>query len=112
MGHHCGHGQSVSGIVADQAILAWVLRFLETEAAIKDAYLKAGNALQERLTEVVITSASFEGGGTAGQLSGDPRDMMEACEVALQYLENGGRGDASAAPATPHFNFSKRRVGT
>jgi hypothetical protein len=100
-------------IRANSTILAWVKRFLTTEAAITSAYEKAGSAMSERKTEVVITSGSFEGGGTAGQIAGDPEEIMAACEVALQELEAAAAGGvAKPSNGGAFYDFSFRRVGT
>lgn len=103
----------VTTIRANPILLAWVKRFLTTEARILEAYEKAGTAMSERKTEVVITSGSFEGGGTSGQMAGDPEEMMAACEVALQDLATEAAGGVVKPSNNGAFyDFSRRRVGS
>lgn len=106
-------GRRVTGLRANPTILAWVRRFLKTREKIEVVYHEAAAAMKERKTEVVITSGSFEGGGTAGQLAGDPEEMMVACEVALQEIEAENTcGVAPARNGGSFYDFSSRRVGT
>jgi len=76
-----------------------------TREEIDSAYLAALQAGLSRQTEVVITSAAFDGGNSSGQIAGDPSEVMAACQAALDQLD--GRGPA--APVT-HANFSSRRA--
>lgn len=106
-------GPNVKNLRANPIHLAWIRRFLTTEQAILAKYQEAGTAMSERKTEVVITSGSFEGGGTAGQMAGDPEEIMVACEVALQEIEAEAAGGVAPSRNNGQFyDFSNRRVGT
>ena len=106
-------GPNVTGLVANSALLAFIRRFLRSKEAIEEAYRKAGEAKVERLTEVVITSGTLEGGATAGQIAGDPEEMMVACEVALQEIEAENTcGVSPSRLGGSFYNFSTRPVGS
>ena len=93
--------------MANETIVGALVRFCDV-SEIEEIYKKAFAAFQERATEVVITSASFDGGGTAGQLAGDPEALMADCEEALRRLAVGARRTSD----TFYHDFSTRRVGT
>lgn len=99
---------------ANPVLLAWISRFLTDRADIETAYQEAATAKKERLVEVVITSGTHEGGGTSGQLAGDPEEMMVACEVALQNLDDQSE-EGVVSPSRSggaFFNFCNRPMGS
>lgn len=96
--------------MADMRFVAALRRFFKP-AEIEAAYKAALDAYVERNTEVVVTSASFEGGASNGQLTGDPAMIMEACELVLAELEAAENNEVLPSGAN-HLDFSNRIVGT
>lgn len=92
--------------MADIVVVDALRRFLKTTEALEFAYRKAFEAYQARATEVVITSSTFSDGNSAGQIAGDPKDMMEACEFILQEKEAAASGEA-VAQGPVHSDFSR-----
>lgn len=97
--------------MSDSILCAALRRFFITKEAISEVYQKAWAAYSERSTEVVITSVNFVDGSSSGQIGGDPREIMIACELMLQEIEAKEKGEC--LPFGPvHSDFSRRRVGT
>lgn len=90
-------------MAADPTLVAAMRRFF-SRAEVETAYQEAMRAQLARRTEVTITSASFDGGNSSGQIAGDPADVMEACEEILQSMDG-----IVPVGATTHLNFSGRR---
>lgn len=68
-------------------------------------------ALADRTSGVQITQVNFQdGGGTGTMISGDPNEIIEITEIALQEME----GDRASGPApfAAAMNFSRRRFET
>lgn len=106
-------GRRVTGIQASLVQIARIRRFWKTREKVEELYLKACEFSDEKNTEVVITSGSHEGGGTAGQIAGHPEEIMAACEVVLQEIEAENTcGVAPARNGGKFYDFSRRRVGT
>ncbi len=96
--------------MADMRLVAALKRFCTLEE-VEATYKAATDAYVERNTEVVITSATFEGGGSSGQLTGDPAMVLDACEYVL--AEKEAEEANTVLPAGPnHLDFSRRTVGT
>jgi hypothetical protein len=97
--------------MADSVLVNALRRFFPTKAEVEVVYKKAWAAYSERATEVVITSANFVDGSTTGQIGGDPKELMTACEQVLREME--AEEDDEELPEGPvHTDFSKRIVGT
>jgi len=91
--------------MADARIINGMKRFL-SKVEVESVYREALSAYQERATEVVITSVSFDGGGSSGQISGDPLELMDACEDILKCIEAEEAGEIGGDG--PHIvDFSK-----
>lgn len=94
----------------DECLLAGMRRFLTT-ADIEAVYQEALQAKLGLLTEVTITSVSFEGGASSGQIKGDPSDLMELCELLLKEAE-AEAGGAPVVQETGVVDFSGGFVGS
>lgn len=90
-------------MAADPTLVAAMRRFF-SRAEVETAYQDAMRAQLARRTEVTITSASFDGGNSAGQIAGDPADVMEACEEILQEMDG-----VIKTGAVTHLDFGRRR---
>lgn len=97
--------------MADSVLCNALRRFFPTVAEVEEVYKKAWAAYSERATEVVITSANFVDGSTTGQIGGDPKELMMACEHVLQEMAAEAEG-ADLASGPVHVDFSQRIVGT
>lgn len=97
--------------MADERITSALRRYFSRQE-IDTAYKAAFAAYQERNTEVVITSMNMGGGGGTGQITGDPADLMDACECVLQEMDAADAGDTLVAGGPPASDFSRRYVGT
>ena len=81
-----------------------------TLATLTELRDQALAAWEKRQLTVTITSASFEGGATSGQITGDPKVILAIFETLI--AEKKGQ----LKPITPSDNmshsvdFSKRRV--
>lgn len=97
--------------MADSVLCDALLRFFPSSYQVEEIYQKAWAAYSERATEVVITSANFVEGSSTGQIAGDPKELMIACEHVLKIIEARDAGE-SLAEGPVHADFSKRIVST
>jgi len=68
-------------------------------------------ALADRTSGVQITQINFQDGGGSGvMISGDPNEIIEICEVALQEMEE--TREIGVKPLAAAMNFSSRRFET
>ena len=74
----------------------------EMEAALDQA-------LSDHASGVTITSVSFEGGGSSGQINGKPEVLISILETALQAEAGDDTTDETRAPLV---NFGSRQIGT
>jgi len=97
--------------MADLIVVNALRRFVEGEKNLKTAYRAAWEAYSARQVEVTILSSQFEGGASSGQIAGDPKEIMEACEFLLKELEAAESSDTVAAGPI-HSDFSTRTIRT
>lgn len=97
--------------MADLAVINALRRFVVGETALTAAYQEAFTAYQNRQTTVTITASNFEGGNSSGQIAGDPKELMEACEFLLKEIEAEDAGETTAA-GPYHSDFSKQPLRT
>lgn len=65
-------------------------------------------ALHDRATGVMMTQVNFQDGGGSGvPITGDPNEVIEILEIALQEMESGTADGMQ--PLTSCINFSTRR---
>jgi hypothetical protein len=96
--------------MADMVIVR-ALRDNFTEEEIRTAYRAAFVSYQNRSTEVTITAASFADGNSSGQIAGDPKELMEACQIAIDQIEAAASTDI--VPTGPyHVDFSRQYTRT
>lgn len=68
-------------------------------------------ALADRTSGVQVTQVNFQdGGGTGTMISGDPNEIIEITELALQEMEN--TRETGIKPMAAAMDFSKRRFET
>jgi glycerate kinase len=68
-------------------------------------------ALADRTSGVQITQVNFQdGGGTGSMISGDPNEIIEITEIALQEME--GDRETGIKPMSAAVNFCTRRFET
>lgn len=78
-----------------------------TEAQLEEALRIA---LNDRASGVLITQVNFQDGGGNGQaISGDPNEIIEILELALQETE---AGTIANKPLSSRINFNTRRCET
>lgn len=95
----------------DYNLLTAFRRFLTDRADVEQIYREAMVAKTSMLSEVTITSVSFEGGSSSGVIKGDPSVLMEVCETILLEME----AEAGGAPLVRDsgiVDFSSRTIGT
>ena len=96
--------------MADMVIVR-ALRDNFSEAEIREAYKAAFVAYQARSTEVIVTSAAFAEGTSSGQIIGEPKELMESCQRAIDQIE--AEVGAIADPTGPvHADFSRQYTRT
>lgn len=67
-------------------------------------------ALNDRANGVLVTQVSFQDGSGAGTpISGDPNEIIEILELALQSIDSG---NTSRPPMASVINFNTRRSET
>lgn len=93
-------------------VIVRALRDNFTEAEIREAYKAAFVSYQARSLEVTITSASFAEGNSTGQIAGEPKELMESCQIAIDQIEAENGTAAAAASGPVHVDFSKRYLRT
>jgi hypothetical protein len=92
--------------VSETVIAAY--RRLYTRAQLEAALAKA---LADRASGVLVTQVSFQDGGGSGvPISGNPNELIETLEVALQQLDETRA--AGPPPLSTAVNFSLRRSET
>ena len=94
----------------DEQLLASFRRFLKTDE-IEEVYKEAMVAKTGMLSEVTITSVSFEGGSSSGVIKGDPSVLMEVCEFLLTEEEAKNAG-TPVTQASGVVDFSQGYIGT
>jgi hypothetical protein len=92
-------------------VVVRALRDNFNEAEIRVAYASAFQAHLARSTEVTITAASFAEGNSSGQIAGDPKEILESCQAALDQIAAEG-STAIAASGPYHTDHSRRYVRT
>jgi hypothetical protein len=97
--------------MADLAFIDAMRRFVVGKNALLEVYRLAWEAAQARQTEVTITAQQFAGGGSTGQIAGNPRVIMESAEILLKEIEAEESGQAVAS-APVHVDFSTQPVRT
>jgi hypothetical protein len=97
--------------MADLVVLKAYRRFFATLEAVIAAEQAAVEAYNNRQTTVTITASQFEGGSSSGQISGDPRDVMENCQALIEELE-AEAADETITTGPHHSDFSTRTIRT
>ena len=70
-------------------------------------------ALNDRATGVLVTQISFQdGGGSGTPITGDPNEIIEILERALQQIETGADTNKQPPPMTSAVTFNNRRSET
>jgi hypothetical protein len=68
-------------------------------------------ALADRTSGVQVTQVNFQdGGGTGTLISGDPNEIIEITEIAIQEMEL--TREIGTKPLAAAMNFSSRRFET
>jgi len=93
--------------MADLAVINALRRFVVGTQNLTQAYKLAWDAYSSRQTSVTITASQFEGGNSSGQIAGDPKEIMEACEYLLAELEDIESATVSAT-GPYQVDFSKQ----
>ena len=108
--------KALQGCDVDPVILiAYRTRFANSSVQmLKDMSNSALDAYQARQKNVVITSTSFEGGSSSGQVEGDPKNLVYIFETLIaEKLGKIGVGESQVLEAQSRImDFSRRRLGT
>jgi len=114
---HCNTSKAVSALAhveVDQIVLnTYRRKYARASVKTLEEYSeKALAAWEKRQLQVVITSASFEGGATSGQIVGDPLEIMRIMEILIaEKMGQIKAKDVGGADSMSHsVDFRKRRV--
>ena len=97
--------------MADLVVLKAYRRFFGTLEAVIAAEQAACEAYNNRQTTVVITASQYEGGQSSGQISGDPREVMENCQALIEEFEAEAAGETITS-GPYHSDFSTQPIRT